>query len=66
MDVVEEAFIITGTADLMARTRVKDLEELNELITHRLRKIEGIGATQTMMVLKESGHKPTVWMILED
>ena len=60
MDVVEEAFIITGTADLMARTRVKDLEELNELITHRLRKIEGIGATQTMMVLKESGRKPTV------
>ncbi len=59
-DAVEEAYIITGTADLMARVRVKDLDELNDLITVRLRKIDGIGATQTMMVLKESGHKPTI------
>ncbi|MFH0970298.1 MAG: Lrp/AsnC family transcriptional regulator [Candidatus Diapherotrites archaeon] len=57
---VEEGYIITGTADLMARVRVKDLDELNELITYRLRKIDGVGATQTMMVLKESNHKPLV------
>lgn len=59
-DAVQEAYIITGTADLMARVRVKDLDELNEIITVRLRKIDGIGATQTMMVLKESNHKPTI------
>ena len=59
-EMVEEAFVITGTADLMARVRVKDLDELNDLITIRLRKVDGIGATQTMMVLKESGHRPTI------
>jgi Lrp/AsnC family transcriptional regulator for asnA, asnC and gidA len=59
-DAIQEAYIITGTADLMTRVRVKDLDELNELITVRLRKIDGIGATQTMMVLKESGHKPVI------
>ncbi len=60
IDSVEEGFIITGTADLMVRVRVKDLDELNELITFKLRKIDGVGATQTMMVLKESDHQPVV------
>ncbi len=60
LESVEEAYIITGTADLMARVRVKDLDELNELITYRLRKIDGVGSTQTMMVLKESEHQPIV------
>ncbi|MDP2666075.1 MAG: Lrp/AsnC family transcriptional regulator [Candidatus Diapherotrites archaeon] len=55
---VEEAFVITGGADLMLRVRVKDLEELNDLITVKLRKLDGVGSTQTMMVLKESGHHP--------
>lgn len=57
---VEEAFIITGGADLMLRVRVRDLDELNELITIRLRKLDGVGSTQTMMVLKESGHHPGI------
>ncbi|MEK6901977.1 MAG: Lrp/AsnC family transcriptional regulator [archaeon] len=57
---VEEAYIITGKADLMARVRVKDLDELNEMITIKLRKIDGMGGTTTMMVLKESDHQPHV------
>ncbi len=59
-EAVEEAYIITGQSDLMARVRVKDLDELNELITVKLRKMDGVGSTQTMMVLKESGHRPGV------
>ncbi len=57
---VEEAYIVTGRADLMVRVRVKDLDELNEVITVKLRKIDGMGGTQTMMVLKESDHHPHV------
>lgn len=57
---VEEAYIITGRADLMARLRVKDLDELNEVITVKFRKIDGMGGTQTMMVLKESDHHPSL------
>lgn len=57
---VEEGFIITGAADILVRVRVKDLDEMNELITVKMRKIDGIGSTQTMMVMKESGHKPMI------
>lgn len=60
LEAVEEAYIITGRADLMARVRVKDLDELNDVITVKLRKLEGVGATQTMMVLKESDHVPAI------
>ena len=60
IETVDEAYIITGSADLMIRVRVKDLDELNELITVKLRKLDGVGSTQTMMVLKESGHKPMI------
>ncbi len=59
-DAVEEVYIITGQADLMVRIRVKDLEELNDLITVKLRKLDGVGSTQTMMVLKESDHPPEI------
>jgi DNA-binding Lrp family transcriptional regulator len=57
---VEEAFIITGGSDLMVRVRVRDLDEMNELLTIKLRKIDGVGSTQTLMVLKGSGHKPSI------
>ena len=60
IDGVEEAFIITGAADLMVRVRVKDLDEMNELITVKMRKIDGIGSTQSMMIMKESAHKPVI------
>ena len=59
-EAVEEAYIITGTADLMVRVQVKDIDELNSLITVKLRKLDGVGSTQTMMVLKESGHQPNI------
>lgn len=57
---VEEAFIITGGHDMMVRVRVKDLDEMNNLLTDKLRKLDGVGSTQTLMVLKESGHKPSI------
>lgn len=60
MDTVEEAYIITGSADLMVRARVKDLDELNDLITVKLRKLDGVGSTQTMMVLKQSDRPPVL------
>lgn len=60
LESVNEVYIITGSADLMLRARVKDLDELNDLITVKLRKLDGVGGTQTMMVLKDSGHQPTL------
>lgn len=48
---VEEASIITGGADILARVRVKDIEELNDFVVRKLRSIDGVDKTQTMIVL---------------
>jgi len=50
---VEEACIITGTFDIMAKIRVKDIEEMNDLVVKKLRNIKGVDKTITSIVLKE-------------
>lgn len=50
---IESVDIVTGATDIVAQARVKDMHFLNELITNKIRKIEGIDKTQTLMVLEE-------------
>ncbi len=47
----DEAAIVTGGTDIIARVRAKGLAELNELIVKKLRNIDGVDKTQTMIVL---------------
>ena len=47
----EEVYIMTGTADILAKLRVKDVNELNDFVVNRIRCIDGISNTQTMIVL---------------
>lgn len=48
---VEEVSIMTGTADILVKLRVHDINELNDFVVNRLRSIDGISNTQTMIVL---------------
>ncbi len=48
---VEEVNIMTGVTDILVKVRVKDIDELNNFIIKRLREIDGIDKTQTMIVL---------------
>ena len=48
---VEEVSIMTGGADILAKARVRDIEALNDLVIRKLRNIEGVDKTQTMIVL---------------
>jgi len=45
--------IVAGGTDIIARVRAKDTDELNDFITKKLRKIEGIDKTTTFVILKE-------------
>ena len=47
----EEVSIVTGGTDIIVKVRVKDVEELNDFIIKRLRDIEGVDKTQTLIVL---------------
>lgn len=50
---VEEAAMVTGGTDIIIKVRVRDIEELDNFVTIKLRNIEGIEKTQTMIVLNE-------------
>jgi len=53
MDEVESTDIVAGGTDMIIKVRSESMSKLNEFITEKLRNIEGIDKTQTLMVLEE-------------
>ena len=53
LEEVEEVNIMTGITDILIKVRVKDIDQLNTFVIDKLRNIEGIDKTQTMLVLSE-------------
>ncbi|MCK5023020.1 MAG: Lrp/AsnC family transcriptional regulator [Candidatus Aenigmarchaeota archaeon] len=51
---VEKADIVTGTIDMILLIRVKDIEDLDKIIIDKLRDVQGIESTQTLVILKEN------------
>jgi len=51
---VEEACRITGGTDLIIKTRVKNIDELDDFVTRYLRNVDGVDKTQTMVILNEA------------
>jgi DNA-binding Lrp family transcriptional regulator len=49
---VSEVYSVAGAYDLVAVIRVKQHDELNELVTQRLAGIEGIASTQTLVAFR--------------
>ena len=49
---VEEVAIVTGEVDLLLRIRVESIDELNKFILDKLRNIEGIATSSTMISLE--------------
>ncbi len=50
---VERVDIVTGTIDIVLLIRVKDVEELDHVIVEKLRDVQGIESTQTLVILRE-------------
>lgn len=51
---VEEAATVTGETDIIAKVKVKDIDELDDLTTNHIRNLVGIEKTQTIVVLNEA------------
>ncbi len=49
---VESIELVTGPSDIIARINVKDVSELNSVITKKIWLTEGIDKTRTMIVMK--------------
>ncbi len=52
LDGVSEVYSVGGQYDLVAIIRVKHNDELAEVVTEHIRKIEGIQKTETMMAFR--------------
>lgn len=50
---IEEASVITGETDTIIKVRVKDIDELNNLIEGYIRHLDGVDRTRTLVVLEE-------------
>lgn len=53
LEAVYEVFIMTGGSDILVKVLAKDIPDLNEFVTERLRNIPGVDKTQTAIILKE-------------
>ncbi|MBI4210788.1 MAG: Lrp/AsnC family transcriptional regulator [Candidatus Diapherotrites archaeon] len=50
---VREVTILTGGLDIIVKVMAKDIDDLNEIVTEKLRDIDGVDKTQTMIVLTQ-------------
>ncbi|MBD3362015.1 winged helix-turn-helix transcriptional regulator [Candidatus Woesearchaeota archaeon] len=50
---VEKVELLAGHGDILTKVRAKDTAELNESVMQKVRKIDGVDKTQTMVVLEE-------------
>ncbi len=48
---VEEVDIMAGGTDILVKIRLKDIDELNDFVIKKLREIDGVDKTQTMVVM---------------
>jgi DNA-binding Lrp family transcriptional regulator len=49
---ISEVYSVTGNYDLVLMARVKTNEELAELVTNKLVKVDGVEKTDTMLAFK--------------
>jgi len=49
----EDVMIVTGATDILIKVRAEDIGELNDFIINKLRNVNGVDKTQTLIVLKE-------------
>jgi len=53
LDGVYEVYIMTGGSDILVKVLTKDISDLNDFVTERLRNVPGVDKTQTAIILKE-------------
>ncbi len=51
-DAVEEAHRIYGIYDAVAKVRANTMEELKEIVTYKVRRIEKVRSTITLLVIE--------------
>ena len=51
---VEECSIVTGATDIIVKVSTKDVDDLHNFVINKLREIDGVQNTMTLIVLKDA------------
>ena len=51
---VEEAYIVYGVYDIIAKIREETMERLKELITWKIRRLDKVRSTLTMIIVEKA------------
>ena len=57
IDGIAEVYSVAGPFDLVAIARVKEHEQLNDLVTEHIAELEGIDGTETLIAFKTFSKK---------
>ncbi len=53
LDVVEESFISYGVYDIIVRVKADTMDKLKDAVTHKIRSINQVRSTLTLIMLEE-------------
>jgi DNA-binding Lrp family transcriptional regulator len=54
IDAVEEAFMVYGVYDVVAKVRANTMDKLKEIVTWHVRRLDKVRSTLTMIVIEEA------------
>ena len=50
---VEEAEMIYGVYDIVAKVKTETMDQLKQIITYKIRRLDNVLATQTLLVVRQ-------------
>ena len=54
IDVVEEAYMVYGVYDVVAKVKANTMDKLKEIVTRHVRSLDKVRSTLTMMAIEET------------
>lgn len=54
IDAVEEAYMVYGVYDVVAKVRADTMDKLKEIVTWHVRRLDKVRSTLTMIVIEET------------
>jgi len=54
IDTVEEAYMVYGVYDVVAKVKANTMDKLKEIVTWHVRRLDKVRSTLTMIVIEES------------
>ena len=54
IDAVEEAYMVYGVYDVVAKVRANTMDKLKEIVTWHVRRLDKVRSTLTMIVIEEA------------